>query len=158
MHQTPVWVTSVSGPFTRWPVGDGLEKFYGFLGGETNQWAPLVYDGVTHVEPPHTPAYNFMTDMTDHAIARMCFQHTMTPDKPFFVYFAPGALHAPHHTPKEWRDKYAGKFDEGWDTYREERRWRARSSSAWCRRRRTRTLAGERSALGPAQRRREESR
>src|SRR6202140_1501668 len=120
MHQTPVWQTSVSGPFTRWPVGDGFEKFYGFLGGETNQWAPMIFDGVTHVEPSHTPGYNFMTDMTDHAIAWMRFQHTMTPDKPFFVYFAPGALHAPHHTPKEWREKYAGKFDEGWDKYREE--------------------------------------
>jgi arylsulfatase A-like enzyme len=120
MHQTAVWETSVSGPFTRWPIGDGFEKFYGFLGGETNQWAPLVFDGVTHVEPPHTPGYNFMTDMTDQAIAWMRFQHTMTPEKPFFVYFAPGALHAPHHTPKEWRDKYAGKFDEGWDKYREE--------------------------------------
>ncbi len=120
MHQTPVWETSVSGPFTRWPVGDGFEKFYGFLGGETNQWAPLVFDGVTHVEPPHTPGYNFMTDMTDQAIAWIRFQHTMTPDKPFFVYFAPSALHAPHHTPKEWRAKYAGKFDEGWDKYREE--------------------------------------
>jgi arylsulfatase A-like enzyme len=75
---------------------------------------------VTHVEPPHTPGYNFMTDMTDQAIAWMRFQHTMTPDKPFFIYFAPGALHAPHHTPKMWRDKYAGKFDEGWDKYREE--------------------------------------
>ena len=96
MHQTPVWETSVSGPFTRWPVGDGFEKFYGFLGGETNQWAPLVFDGVTHVEPPHIPGYNFMTDMTDQAIAWMRFQHTMTPDKPFFVYFVPGALHAPH--------------------------------------------------------------
>ena len=120
MHQTPAWEVSVSGPFTRWPVGDGFEKFYGFLGGETNQWAPLVFDGVTHVEPPHTPGYNFMTDMTDNAIAWMRFQHTMTPDKPFFIYFAPGALHAPHHTPKEWRDKYKGKFDEGWDKYREE--------------------------------------
>src|SRR5258708_11554432 len=103
MHQTPVWETSVSGPFTRWPTGDGFEKFYGFLGGETNQWAPMIFDGVTHVEPSHTPGYNFMTDMTDQAIAWMRFQHTMTPDKPFFVYFAPGALHAPHHTPKEWR-------------------------------------------------------
>jgi arylsulfatase A-like enzyme len=80
----------------------------------------LIFDGVTHVEPLHTPGYNFMTDMTDQAITWMRFQHTMTPDKPFFVYFAPGALHAPHHTPKEWRDKYAGNFDEGWDKYREE--------------------------------------
>jgi arylsulfatase A-like enzyme len=120
MHQTPAWEISVSGPFTRWPIGDGFEKFYGFIGGETNQWAPMVFDGVTHVEPVHTPGYNFMTDMTDQAIAWMRFQHTMTPDKPFFIYFAPGALHAPHHTPKEWRDKYKGKFDQGWDKYREE--------------------------------------
>ncbi len=120
MHQTPAWEVSVSGPFTRWPIGDGFEKFYGFLGGETNQWAPMLFDGVTHVEPPHTPGYNFMTDMTDHAIAWMRFQHTMTPNKPFFIYFAPGALHAPHHTPRVWREKYKGKFDEGWDKYREE--------------------------------------
>jgi arylsulfatase A-like enzyme len=120
MHQTPVWETSISGPYTRWPIGDGFEKFYGFLGGETNQWAPLIFDGVTHVEPAHTPGYNFMTDMTNQAIAWMRFQHTMTSAKPFFIYFAPGALHAPHHTPKEWREKYAGKFDEGWDKYREE--------------------------------------
>ncbi len=120
MHQTPAWEVSVSGPFTRWPIGDGFEKFYGFLGGETNQWAPMLFDGVTHVEPPHTPGYNFMTDMTDQAIAWMRFQHTMTPDKPFFIYFAPGALHAPHHAPQVWRDKYKGKFDEGWDKYREE--------------------------------------
>ena len=120
MHQTPAWEISVSGPFTRWPVGDGFEKFYGFVGGETNHWAPLIFDGTTVVEPPHTPGYNFMTDMADQAIAWTRFQHTMTPDKPFFIYFAPGALHAPHHTPKEWRDKYKGKFDEGWDKYREE--------------------------------------
>src|SRR5260370_34818125 len=73
----------------------------------------MVFDGVTHVEPPHTPGYNFMTDMTDQAIAWMRFQHTMTPDKPFFVYFAPGALHAPHHTPKEWREKYEGQIHQG---------------------------------------------
>src|SRR6202453_930038 len=120
MHQTPVWETSISGPYTRWPIGDGFEKFYGFLGGETNQWAPLIFDGVTHVEPPHTPGYNFMTDMTDQAIAWMRLQHTMTRDSPSFVYFAPGALHAPHHTPKEWRDKDASTFDVACDKYREE--------------------------------------
>jgi arylsulfatase A-like enzyme len=120
MHQTPAWEVSVSGPFTRWPVGEGFEKFYGFLGGETNQWAPMVFDGTTRIDPPHTPGYNFMTDMTDQTIAWIRSQHTMTPDKPFFIYFAPGALHAPHHTPREWRDKYKNKFDEGWDKYREE--------------------------------------
>jgi arylsulfatase A-like enzyme len=120
MHQTPAWEVSVSGPFARWPIGDGFEKFYGFLGGETNQWAPMIFDGLTIVEPPHVPGYNFMTDMTDKAVAWMRFQHTMTPNKPFFIYFAPGALHAPHHTPQEWREKYKGKFDQGWDKYREE--------------------------------------
>ena len=120
MHQTPAWEVSVSGPFARWPIGDGFEKFYGFLGGETNQWAPMIFDGVTHVEPPHTPGYNFMTDITDNAIAWVRFQQTMTPGKPFFIYFAPGALHAPHHTPQEWRDKYKDKFDQGWDKYRDQ--------------------------------------
>ena len=110
MHQTPAWEVSVSGPFTRWPIGDGFEKFYGFLGGETNQWAPMIFDGVTHVEPPHTPGYNFMTDMTDQAIAWMRFQHTMTPDKPFFIYFAPGALHAPHHTPQGMARQVQGQI------------------------------------------------
>ena len=120
MHQTPAWEVSVSGPFTRWPVGDGFEKFYGFVGGETNQWAPMIFDGTTRIDPPHKPGYNFMTDMADQAIAWMRFQHTMTPDQPFFIYFSPGALHAPHHTPREWREKYKGKFDEGWDKYREQ--------------------------------------
>lgn len=119
-HLTPLWETSVSGPFTNWPTSSGFEKFYGFLGGETNQWAPLIYDGTTKVELPKNPKYHFMTDMTNRAIAWTQFQHAMTPDKPFFMYFAPGATHAPHHVPKEWADKYKGKFDGGWDKYREE--------------------------------------
>ena len=119
-HLTPLWETSVSGPFGNWPTRSGFEKFYGFLGGETNQWAPLIYDGVTKVELPKDPNYHFMTDMTNQAIAWARFQHAMTPDKPFFLYFAPGATHAPHHTPKAWADRYKGKFDSGWDKYREE--------------------------------------
>jgi arylsulfatase A-like enzyme len=119
-HLTPLWETSVSGPYTTWPTLSGFEKFYGFLGGETNQWAPLLYDGVTKVELPGNPGYHFMTDMTNQAIAWVRFQQTMTPDRPFFMYFAPGATHAPHHVPKEWADKYRGKFDTGWDKYREE--------------------------------------
>ncbi|WP_165235924.1 arylsulfatase [Aquisphaera insulae] len=119
-HLTPLWETSVSGPFGNWPTGSGFEKFYGFLGGETNQWAPLLYDGVTKVELPNDPNYHFMTDMTDRAIAWARFQHAMTPGKPFFMYFAPGATHAPHHAPKSWADRYRGKFDGGWDRYREE--------------------------------------
>jgi arylsulfatase len=119
-HLTPLWETSISGPYTTWPTMSGFEKFYGFLGGETNQWAPLLYDGVTRVELPATPSYHFMTDMTNQAVAWVRFQQTMTPDRPFFMYFAPGATHAPHHVPKQWADKYKGKFDAGWDTYREE--------------------------------------
>lgn len=119
-HLTPLWETSVSGPFDLWPTGSGFEKFYGFLGGETNQWSPYIFDGTARVELPHDPNYNFMTDMTDQAIAWMRAQHSLTPDKPFFLYFAPGATHAPHHVPQEWADKYKGKFDSGWDRYREE--------------------------------------
>ena len=119
-HETAPWEVSVSGPFDRWPTGSGFEKFYGFIGGETNQWAPLVYDGTTKVDVPRDPAYHFTTDMTNQAIAWIRYQQALTPDKPFFVYFAPGATHAPHHVPKEWIEKYRGKFDTGWDKYREE--------------------------------------
>jgi arylsulfatase A-like enzyme len=107
-------------PTDRWPTRQGFDKFYGFMGGETNQWAPLLYDGMTQVEPSHDPNYNFMTDMTDQAIAWMGYQKSLTPDKPFFIYFAPGAVHAPHHVPKEWIAKYKSKFDQGWDKVREE--------------------------------------
>jgi len=120
-HELATWETSVSGPYDRWPtLGGGFDKFYGFLGGETNQWAPLLYDGVTRVELPSDPNYHFLTDMTNQAIAWVKFQKAMTPDRPFFVYFAPGATHAPHHVPKEWIAKWKGKFDQGWDKLREE--------------------------------------
>jgi arylsulfatase len=119
-HETTVWETSVSGPFDRWPTHQGFDKFYGFIGGETNQWAPYLYDGVTQVELPNDPNYHFMTDMTDKAVAWIKYQKAMTPDKPFFVYFAPGATHAPHHVPKEWIARWKGKFDQGWDKLREE--------------------------------------
>jgi arylsulfatase A-like enzyme len=119
-HEVPPWEISNSGPQDRWPTRCGFEKFYGFLGGETNQYAPLLYDGVTQVELPQDPNYHFTTDMTNHAISWVRFQQALTPDKPFFIYFAPGATHAPHHVPKEWADKYKGKFDQGWDKVREE--------------------------------------
>jgi arylsulfatase A-like enzyme len=119
-HETAAWELSPSGPTDRWPTRSGFDKFYGFIGGETNQWAPLIYDGMTQVEPSHDPNYNFMTDMTDKAIDWMEYQKSLTPDKPFFIYFAPGATHAPHHVPKQWVDKYKGKFDQGWDALREE--------------------------------------
>jgi arylsulfatase A-like enzyme len=119
-HETAAWETSVSGPTDRWPTRSGFDKFYGFLGGETNQWSPAIYEDMTPVEPPHDPNYHFMTDMTDHAIDWVRAEKSLTPDKPFFIYFAPGATHAPHHVPKDWIEKYKGKFDEGWDKLREE--------------------------------------
>lgn len=119
-HETAAWEVSPSGPTDRWPTRQGFDKFYGFMGGETNQWAPLIYDGMTQVEPSQDPNYHFMTDMTDHAIDWVQSEKSLTPDKPFFIYFAPGATHAPHHVPKEWIAKYHGKFDQGWDKLREE--------------------------------------
>ena len=111
------------GPFDAWPTGGGgFEYFYGFIGGETNQYYPAIYEGTTPVEPEKTPeeGYHFTEDMTDKAIKWVRQQKALMPDKPFFMYFAPGATHAPHHVPTEWSDKYKGRFDEGWDALREE--------------------------------------
>jgi arylsulfatase A-like enzyme len=119
-HETAPWEVSVSGPFDRWPTHSGFDKFYGFIGGETNQFAPLLFDGTVKVEAPHDPNYHFTTDMTNQAIAWIRAQQALTPDRPFFTYFAPGATHAPHHVPKDWIAKFKGKFDGGWDKYREE--------------------------------------
>jgi arylsulfatase A-like enzyme len=121
-HEVPVWETSPMGPFHAWPTGSGFEHFYGFIGGETNQWAPAIYRDTVPVEPDRTPeeGYHFTEDMTDRAIEWVGQQKALMPDKPFFAYFAPGATHAPHHVPKEWADKYKGKFDQGWDKLREE--------------------------------------
>ena len=119
-HETPPWEISVSGSLDRWPTHSGFDKFYGFIGGETNQWAPAIFDGTIRVEQPHDPNYHFTVDMTNQAINWAQAQHSLTPDKPFFMYFATGALHAPHHAPKEYIDKYKGKFDGGWDKLREE--------------------------------------
>ena len=119
-HETAPWEVSVSGPYFRWPTNSGFDKFYGFIGGETNQWDPIIYDGVTKVEKKDIEDYHFTTDMTDEAIEWVKFQQAMTPDKPFMVYYATGAVHAPHHAPKEWIEKYKGKFDGGWDKLREE--------------------------------------
>ncbi len=119
-HETAAWEVSPSGPTDRWPTRSGFDKFYGFMGGETNQWAPFLYDGMTPVEIPHDPNYHFSTDMTNKSIEWMQAEKSLTPDKPFYMYYAPGATHAPHHVPKEWIDKYKGKFDGGWDKMREE--------------------------------------
>jgi arylsulfatase len=121
-HEVPVWQSSPMGPFDAWPSGGGgFETFYGFIGGENNQWDPALYDGTTPVEPPATAeeGYHLTEDLTDRAVGWMRQQKALMPDKPFFVYFAPGATHAPHHVPKEWADKYAGQFDDGWDVQRE---------------------------------------
>ena len=122
-HEVPVWQSSPVGPFDQWPTGGGgFEYFYGFIGGEAHQWYPSLYQGTTPIEAPKTPeeGYHLMEDMTDKAMNWVSQQKALAPDKPFFVYFAPGATHAPHHVPKEWADKYTGKFDKGWDALREE--------------------------------------
>ncbi len=119
-HETAAWEASVAGPFDRWPTRQGFDKFYGFLGGETNQWAPFIYDGTAVVELPSDPDYHFMTDMTEKARAWIKHQKALTPDRPSFVYFAPGATHAPHHVPRAWIERWKGKFDQGWDRIRED--------------------------------------
>ncbi len=120
-HEVPAWQTSPMGPFDQWPTGGGgFEYFYGFIGGETNQWDPAIYEGTTPIETPKTEGYHFTEDMTDKAISWVRQQKALIGDKPFFMYFAPGACHAPLHVPKEWPDKYKGKFDQGWDKLREE--------------------------------------
>ena len=121
-HEVPVWQSSPMGPFDAWPAGGGgFEKFYGFIGGENNQWDPALYDGTTPVEPPATAeeGYHLTEDLADHCVSWIRQQKALMPDKPFFIYFAPGATHAPHHVPKEWADKYKGQFDDGWDAQRE---------------------------------------
>jgi arylsulfatase len=119
-HNTPAWETSMAGPFDRWPTGLGFEEFYGFMGGETHQYEPPLYRGTAPIERPPKPNYTLNDDLAEQAIAWMRLQKSVAPDKPFFVYWAPGATHAPHHVPKEWSDKYRGRFDQGWDKLREE--------------------------------------
>jgi arylsulfatase len=119
-HETAAWEASVAGPFDRWPTRQGFDKFYGFLGGETNQWAPFIYDGTHQVELPDDPNYHFTTDMTNQTVAWIKYQKALTPEKPFFIYFAPGATHAPHHVPREWIARWKGKLDQGWDKLREQ--------------------------------------
>ncbi len=120
-HNTPDWESSVAGPFDRWPTGMGFDYFYGFIGGETHQYYPVIFENTVPVEPKTTPeqGYHFMTDMTDKAIDYMKYNKSVAPQKPFFMYFAPGAAHAPHHAPKEWSHKFKGRFDAGWEKVRE---------------------------------------
>ncbi len=121
-HEVPVWENNPMGPFEHWPAGGGgFEYFYGFVGGENNQYDPALFEGLTAVEPPATPeeGYHLTEDLADHAVNWIRQQKALMPDKPFFIYFAPGATHAPHHVPKEWADKYKGQFAHGWDRQRE---------------------------------------
>lgn len=121
-HEVPYWEVSPMGPFTQWPTGSGFEHFYGFVGGEANQYFPGLYEGTKAVEPPKTPeeGYTLNEDLANRAITWIRQQKALMPDKPFFVYYAPGATHAPHHVPAAWSDRCKGKFDAGWDTLREE--------------------------------------
>lgn len=119
-HNVPDWQTSAAGPFDLWPTGLGFEHFFGFLGGDTNQWAPPAYEGTIPIEPQLEKLdYHFDTDMADRAVRWIQQQQSLDPDKPFFLYYAPGATHAPHHVPKDWIAKFKGKFDHGWDKQRE---------------------------------------
>jgi arylsulfatase A-like enzyme len=121
-HEVPVFEASPIGPFDRWPTGSGFEHFYGFIGGQNNQYHPALYEGTTPIEPTRTPqeGYHLMEDLADQAIGWIRVQKSIAPDKPFFVYFAPGATHSPHHVPSDWIARYRGKFDAGWDKLREE--------------------------------------
>jgi len=123
-HNIADWETSVAGPYDRWPTRQGFDHFYGFLGGEANQWAPAVYRDNTPVEleiPKGMEGHYTLNDsLADEVIKYIRKQKSATPDRPFFVYYAPGATHAPHHVPAEWIAKFMGKFDQGWDKYREE--------------------------------------
>ncbi|MEO5711618.1 MAG: arylsulfatase [Nocardioidaceae bacterium] len=120
-HQTPPVEVNASGPFTRWPTGEGFDRFYGFMGAEMNHWYPQLYDGTTPVEPDRMPedGYHLTEDLVDHAVDWVTAQHELTPDKPFLCYLALGATHAPFHVAPEWIDRYAGEFDDGWDVQRE---------------------------------------
>ncbi|MBI5757987.1 MAG: arylsulfatase [Planctomycetales bacterium] len=119
-HNVPDWQSSQAGPFDLWPTGLGFEYFYGFLGGDTDQWHPAIFDGTKPVEAPDDPNYHLDADLGDRAVAWIRQQHSLAPDRPFFAYYSPGLCHAPHHAPKEWIAKFKGRFDQGWDKVREE--------------------------------------
>lgn len=120
-HEVPPWETSPAGPFDRWPTNSGFEHFYGFIAGETNQYVPSLFQDTTSIEPPATPeeGYHLTEDIADRAIDWVRQSAALQPERPFFVYWAPGATHSPHHVPAEWADKYRGQFDDGWEALRE---------------------------------------
>lgn len=120
-HLNPPFAQTASGPFEHWPLGLGFDRFYGFPGGDTNQYAPNLIRDNTYVDPPRTPeeGYHLTEDLCDQAIAMISEQQQSTPHQPFFCYLATGAMHAPHHAPPEWIERYRGRFDDGWDAWRE---------------------------------------
>lgn len=118
-HNTPANQTTSMGPFDRWPTGHGFESFYGFIAGETSQYEPRLYRNTTPIEPPRDPKYHLTEDLATQAVGWLQQHQAYAPGKPFFMYWAPGAVHGPHHVFSEWADKYKGKFDSGWDAYRE---------------------------------------
>src|SRR5262249_47586422 len=121
MHNVPDWMSSQAGPFDLWPNGLGFEYFYGFLGGDSDQWHPALYENTNPIEPYFgDPTYILDRDLADKAIAWMRMQHALAPNKPWLLYYATGTAHAPHHAPKDWIAKYKGQFDQGWDKVREE--------------------------------------
>src|SRR5215831_10962679 len=121
MHNVPDWMSSQAGPFDLWPNGLGFEYFYGFLGGDSDQWHPALYENTKPIEPYFgNPDYILDVDLADKAIAWMRMQHALAPNKPWLLYYATGTAHAPHHAPKDWIAKYKGQFDQGWDKVREE--------------------------------------
>ena len=113
-HETPPWEASVSGPYDRWPTGSGFDKFYGFIGGDTDQWHPALFDGTKPIEAPNDPKYHLDADLADHAISWIRQQNSLAPDKPFFAYYSPGLCHAPHHAPKEWIAKFISLSVVAW--------------------------------------------
>lgn len=119
-HNTPTQDVTFMGPFDRWPTGHGFDYFYGFIGGETSQYEPRLYRNTTPVEPPRDPDYHLSEDLAQDAVRWLRERAVHAPDEPFFMCWTPGAVHAPHHVPKAWADKYRGRFDAGWDAYREE--------------------------------------
>ena len=118
-HNTPANQTTAMGPFDRWPTGHGFDYFYGFLAGETSQWEPRLVENTNAIEPPHDEKYHLSEDLAQHGVDWLRRHQAFAPDKPFFLYWAPGAGHGPHQIHKEWADKYKGRFDDGWDAYRE---------------------------------------
>ena len=118
-HNTPADQTTAMGPFDRWPTGHGFDYFYGFVAGETSQWEPRLYENTTPVEPPHDEKYHLSEDLADKAVTWLRQHRSYAPDKPFLMYWAPGAGHGPHQIFREWADKYKGRFDDGWDAMRE---------------------------------------